>query len=72
MANENRPIVASIVQYIERIESGEMKVMELVEKAAELGVDGIELRREAWEGCGTDMYDELPAVKARAEELGCW
>ena len=72
MANENRPIVASIVQYIERIESGEMKVMELVEKAAELGVDGIELRREAWGGGGTDMYDELPAVKARAEELGCW
>ena len=30
MANENRPVVASIVQYIDRIEAGEMKVMELV------------------------------------------
>ena len=66
----DRPIVASIVQYIDQIESGEMKVMDLVEKAAELGVDGIELRREAWEECGTEMNAELPAVKARAEELG--
>ncbi|MEE2753624.1 MAG: sugar phosphate isomerase/epimerase family protein [Candidatus Latescibacterota bacterium] len=70
MSNENRPIVISIVQYIDRIEAGSMTVTELVEKAAELGVDGIELRREAWEACGTDMSAELPAVKARAEELG--
>jgi sugar phosphate isomerase/epimerase len=70
MGNENRPIVASIVQYIDRIEAGEMTVMELVEKAAELGVDGIELRREAWEECGTDMHSEILAVKAKAEALG--
>lgn len=70
MANEDRPIVASIVQYQPAIEAGDMKVMELVEKAAELGVDGIELRREAWEESGTKMYDELASVKARAEELG--
>jgi sugar phosphate isomerase/epimerase len=70
MSNQNRPIVASIVQYIDRIEDGSMTVLELVEKAAELGMDGIEVRREAWEACGTSMSAELPAVKARAEELG--
>jgi sugar phosphate isomerase/epimerase len=70
MAKEDRPVIASIVQYQPAIESGSMTVMELVEKAAELGVDGIELRREAWEANGADMHAELPAVKARAEALG--
>ena len=67
MSNDNRPIVASIVQYIDAIESGSMSVMKLVEKAAELGVDGIELRREAW---GENMNTELPGIRERASELG--
>ncbi len=70
MMNDNRSIIASIVQYQPAIEAGEMSVMQMVEKAAELGVDGIELRRKAWEESGTSMRERLPAVKARAEELG--
>ncbi len=66
MSKKNRPIVASIVQYQDAIEAGNMSVMQLVEKAAELGVDGIELRREAW---GENMKAELPAVRERAGEL---
>ncbi|HCK10299.1 sugar phosphate isomerase/epimerase [bacterium] len=66
----DRPVVASIVQYQTAIEAGTMSVTELVEKVAELGVDGVELRREAWEECGTLMSEELEAVKARVAELG--
>ena len=42
MSKQDRPIVMSIVQYTDAIESGNMTVMELVEKAGELGVDGVE------------------------------
>ena len=61
-----RPIVMSIVQYTDAIESKKMTVMELVEKAGELGVDGVELRRELW---GEHMQQELPAVKQKIEAL---
>ena len=67
MSEQDRPIVMSIVQYTDAIESGKMTVMELVEKAGELGVDGVELRRELW---GGGMNEELPAVKQRIESLG--
>ena len=67
MSNQNRPIVMSIVQYTDAIESRKMTVMELLEKADELGVDGIELRRELW---GDAMNDELSAVRQRSEALG--
>ena len=67
MVKTDRPVVASIVQYIDAIESGSMSVMQLVEKAAELGVDGIELRREAW---GENMNTELSGIRERASELG--
>ncbi len=62
-----RPIVMSIVQYTNAIESGSMRVPELVEIAGTLGVDGLELRRELW---GAPMADELPAVRSRMAELG--
>ncbi|MBT5829242.1 MAG: sugar phosphate isomerase/epimerase [Candidatus Latescibacteria bacterium] len=66
MSNPNRPIVMSIVQYTDAIESQKMTVLELVEKAGELDVDGIELRRELW---GDGMNEELPAVKQKIESL---
>jgi hypothetical protein len=59
-----RPIVMSIVQYTDAIESKKMTVMELVEKASALGVDGVELRRELW---GEQMHQELPAVKQKSK-----
>jgi len=61
-----RPIVMSIVQYTDAIESKKMTVMELVEKASTLGVDGVELRRELW---GEQMHEELPAVKQKIKTL---
>jgi sugar phosphate isomerase/epimerase len=67
MSKEDRPIVMSIVQYTDAIESKKMTVMELVEKAGELGVDGVELRRELW---GDEMNEELPAIKQRINALG--
>ena len=67
MSERDRPIVMSIVQYTDAIESGKLTVMELVEKAGELGVDGVELRRELW---GDGMNEELPAVKQRIDALG--
>lgn len=66
MKNPDRPIVMSIVQYTDAIESKKMTVMELVEKAGELGVDGVELRRELW---GDNMNEELPAVKEKIQAL---
>lgn len=63
----DRPIVMSIVQYTDPIESGSMSVPELVEIAGTLGVDGLELRRELW---GAPMADELPGVRSRMAELG--
>jgi len=66
MSKEDRPIVMSIVQYTDAIESKKMTVMELVEKAGELGVDGVELRRELW---GDEMNEELPAIKQRINAL---
>jgi len=66
MSKQQRPVVMSIVQYTDAIESKKMTVMNLVEKAAELGVDGVELRRELW---GDAMNEELPAVKQRIQAL---
>lgn len=61
-----RPILISVVQYLPRLESGEMKISEFVNKARELGVDGVELRREAWPAYAT----ELPSVRQQIEKLG--
>lgn len=60
-----RPIIISIVQYQSQMESGQMSAVDLVNKAADLGVDGVELRREPWAGHAT----EVAAVRARLVEL---
>jgi sugar phosphate isomerase/epimerase len=65
MANE-RPILISVIQYLPQLESGSLKISELVNKARDFGVDGVELRREAWPAYKT----ELPAVRKQIEELG--
>lgn len=64
--NSQRPILISVVQYLGQVESGAMNTLDLVNKAAQLGVDGVELRREPWPAYKT----ELPAVRTRIEELG--
>lgn len=67
MGGPDRPIVMSIVQYSDAIESGRMSALELVERGDELGVHGVELRRELW---GDGMNEELPAVRQRIKALG--
>lgn len=59
----NRPILISVVQYAEALEAGEMSINDLVDKALEFGVDGVEVRRELWTG----YQGELPRIRARVE-----
>src|SRR3954464_7316101 len=66
MMSVDRPILISVVQYLPQLESGALKISEFVNKAHELGVDGVELRREAW----VAYQSELPAVRQQIEELG--
>jgi sugar phosphate isomerase/epimerase len=61
-----RPILISVIQYLPQLESGALKISEFVNKGHELGVDGIELRREAWPAYKT----ELPAIRKQIEDLG--
>ena len=61
-----RPILISVVQYLPQLESGSLKISEFVNKARELGVDGVELRREAWPA----YKSELPAVRQQIEQSG--
>lgn len=63
--NEHRPILLSIVQYTDAMESGKITAFDLVDKAKSLGADGLELRRELW----PQMAVELPAVRDRIRDL---
>jgi len=63
--NPNRPILISIMQFEAELASG-LTVFGLLDKARQLGVDGVELRRELWAGWQT----EVDAVRQRASELG--
>jgi sugar phosphate isomerase/epimerase len=61
-----RPILISVVQYLPQLEAGALKLSEFVDKGHELGVDGVELRREAWPA----YKSEVPAIRKQIEELG--
>jgi sugar phosphate isomerase/epimerase len=65
MSNE-RPILISVIQYLPRLEAGTMQISEFVRKASDFGVDGVELRREAWPA----YKSELPAVRKQIEDAG--
>jgi sugar phosphate isomerase/epimerase len=62
----DRPLIISVVQYQDQLASGALSILDLVEKARQFRVDGVELRREVWPAYKT----ELPAVRARIQELG--
>ena len=64
--SNHRPILISVVQYLPQLESGAMKISEYINKAHAFGVDGVELRREAWPAYPT----ELPAVRQQLADLG--
>lgn len=59
----NRPILISVVQYAEALETGSMTIDDLIDKALQFEVDGVELRRELWQG----YEGELPRIRARLE-----
>jgi sugar phosphate isomerase/epimerase len=61
-----RPILISVVQYLPQLESGTLSILDLIDRASQFGVDGVELRREAWPAYKT----ELPAVRKRLEASG--
>jgi sugar phosphate isomerase/epimerase len=61
-----RPILISVVQYLPQLESGALTIADFVNKARQFGVDGVELRREAWPA----YQRELQAVRKQIEELG--
>ncbi|MCC6455554.1 MAG: sugar phosphate isomerase/epimerase [Caldilineaceae bacterium] len=61
-----RPILISVVQYQSQLESGTMSIADMVKKAHEFGVDGVELRRELWPA----YKSELATVRKQIDELG--
>jgi sugar phosphate isomerase/epimerase len=64
--NTRRPILISVVQYHDELTAGTVSSLDLVEAAARLGADGIELRESYW----TDIEREVPAARRRIDELG--
>jgi sugar phosphate isomerase/epimerase len=61
-----RPILISVVQYQSQLESGTMSMADMVKKAHEFGVDGVELRRELWPA----YKSEVATMRKQIEELG--
>jgi sugar phosphate isomerase/epimerase len=66
MMSKDRPILISVVQYLPLLEAGTMSIADFVQKAVNSGVDGVELRREAWPAYAT----ELPAIRQQIEDAG--
>ena len=64
--NANRPVIISILQYQDEIESGTLSVSDLIDKVVLLGVDGIELRREPWK----HYQAEVKTVRDQLETQG--
>lgn len=61
-----RPVIISLVQYQDAVADGRLRVLDVVEKAHQLGVSGVELRREPWAA----YRSELRFVRQHLEELG--
>jgi sugar phosphate isomerase/epimerase len=64
--NANRPVIISILQYQDEIAAGTLTVLDLLDKLAPFGVDGIELRREPWKG----YQNEIAQVREQLEAQG--
>ena len=61
-----RPVLISVVQYQDELTAGTLGVLDVIQAAARLGADGVELRREYWQEQGR----ELSASRDLARELG--
>lgn len=66
MMNSNRPVVISIVQYLDELEAGTFTIFDLLDKVKQSGVRGVELRREVW----ANYQTELAAVRERLQADG--
>lgn len=66
MAPPHRPVLISVAQYMDELETGAMTIFEVIEAAQRLGADGVELRREVW----PRQEEEVEAARARIEALG--
>lgn len=64
--NRLRPILISVAQYQHELSAGVVDVLDVIEAARRFGVDGVELRPEAWR----DRERELPAALDRLAEFG--
>lgn len=61
-----RPILISVMQFEDRLKAGTLTVFDVLNTAARLGADGVELRRETW----PNWVDELSAARANVESKG--
>ena len=66
MADSRRPVLISVMQYEEALNSGALAVADVIAAAGELGADGLEIRPQYWR----DRARELPEARARIAERG--
>ena len=62
----NRPVLISVMQFEDALKSGALTVFDVIEKAEQLGVEGVELRRELW----PDWQDEMVEARRQADAAG--
>lgn len=61
-----RPVLVSVMQFEDALKSGAMHIFDVIGVAAQVGADGVELRRELWAG----WEIEMDAARQRAEAAG--
>jgi sugar phosphate isomerase/epimerase len=61
-----RPVLVSVMQFEDALKSGALTVFDVIDVAATTGADGVELRRELWNGWAS----ELAAARQRGDEKG--
>lgn len=59
MADSRRPVLISVMQYEDELNSGALAVGDVIAAAAQLGADGLEIRPQYWR----DKERELPAAR---------
>lgn len=62
----NRPVLISVMQFEDALKSGAMTIFDVIETAAQVGVEGVELRRELWNG----WQSELAEARRQADAAG--
>lgn len=65
-ATSRRPVLISVMQFEDRLKAGTATVFDVIDTAAQVGADGVELRRETW----ANWQDELATARAKAEAAG--